>query len=165
MTTDQMNGMERNEGPDACDEILDLASRGVALALSARFRHRVEAHVERCRRCAAEIAFMQRVHRARPMPPAGLAHSVLARLEDEGVRMLDGWRSASMAAAAVLVLSMGVGLATQSLDSDGSGPAWNYAFVDGDVEWVSDDWLVAGAPYLEEVSEETLLALLSDEDF
>ncbi len=70
-----------------------------------------------------------------------------------------------MAAAAVLVLAMGMGLAMQAADPYSEASGWDLAVADGDIEWLADEWLVAGAPYLDGISDETLLALLSDEDF
>ncbi len=160
-----MNHQGSNDGADVCGEILDIASRGVARGLSASLRARVEAHTQHCLHCASDIRFMTRVHRARTAAPPGLRRAVLARLEAESDRIRGGWRSASMAAAAVLVLAMGMGLAMQAADPYSEASGWDLAVADGDIEWLADEWLVAGAPYLDGISDETLLALLSDEDF
>ncbi|TVP60248.1 MAG: zf-HC2 domain-containing protein [Gemmatimonadales bacterium] len=165
MMSETMNHQGSNDGSNVCGEILDIASRGAARGLSAPLRARVEAHTEHCRDCASDVRFMRKVHRARSAPPPGLARAVLARLEVESERIQGGWRSASLAAVAVLVLAMGMGLATQAVDSQPEAHGWELAVADGDLEWLADEWLVAGAPYLEGVSDETLLALLSEEDF
>src|SRR5690606_23304932 len=98
---------------------------------------------------------------ARPAAPDGFAERVAAalagtppeRAADPGRR--GRWRAWAGSAAAVLVLAFGARLAlddspeptTLGLDADPS-------------VWIADDGIVAGAPVLDELPEEQLLALL-----
>jgi hypothetical protein len=142
------------------------------------------AHLEGCLACADEARFLQSLDEARPEPPPALAARIVARaLSEEAVlgtdlpRRLDrvaasrfafrrpapglrGWTSPA-AAAAVLVLAVGIGLVSRgvSTPTEDGFLAYMEETADG---WWGADWFVAGAPYLEGVSDETLAILAAE---
>lgn len=160
-----MNHRDGEERLEACDEILDLASSALARPVAAPLGERIERHLGLCRSCASDVRFMQRLFRARPQPPSGLTGRVLDRVESGTRYLFEGWRSGSLAAAAVLLLALGAGLATQASNLESPASEWELAIDDESLGWASEDWLVAGAPHLAGVSDETLLALLNEEGY
>jgi hypothetical protein len=120
-------------------------------------------HLAICPPCADEAAFMARVARVRAEPPAGMVEAILARTGGRYPGF--GWWSSSVAAAAVLILALGAGLISQQLPSaDGPFPFETFLAQDLD-EWEGDDWYVAGAPVLEGLPDQMLLALLQEESW
>jgi anti-sigma factor RsiW len=160
-----MNGHDgTHEMREACGEILDLLSVDFSRSLSLAERERTERHVAECSACAEDFRFMAMVYGTRPQPPRSFAMEALAQYEAELSRRTSGWWSGSMAAAAVLLLAMGIGLASQASDPSGDFAGWTVAVEseEGMEDWAGDDWFIAGAPYLEGVSDETLLVLLTE---
>jgi hypothetical protein len=149
-----------------CDEILDLVSLRPTGALSPDAAARLDHHLEGCSACAREAAFAARVYEARPEPPPGLADAVLREAWGRRgrARPAPGWMSTSLAAAAVLVLSLGIGLATRTVGPGEGGLLLSSALETPAPEWGAEEWLVAGAPVLEGISDEALLLLLDEVD-
>lgn len=157
-----------------------LEGGGGALAADA-----LAAHLLTCPSCAADAEFLATLDAARPEPPEGLAARIVARvLTEEGgvVHLPDAehakvipfppatrrrgpagvrWWASTSAAAAVLVTALGVGLVsrgTTAPQEDGF-----LAYLEETAEgWWGSDWFVAGAPYLEGVSDETLAVLAAE---
>jgi hypothetical protein len=118
-------------------------------------------HLATCADCAREAAFMARLAGARPEPPSELLPAILARARRAPAP--SGWWSGSMAAAAVLVLSLGVGLISHQADPSPSfSPLDVLVMNEGLADWEDDEWYVAGAPVLEALPEQMLLALLQE---
>ncbi len=121
----------------------------------------VARHLAECLPCSRAAAFMARVAGARPQPPPGMVEAILSRAG--GRHPASGWWSSSVAAAAVLVLAMGAGLVSRQLPApDGPFPFETFLAQDPDA-WDEDDWYVAGAPVLEGLPDQMLLALLQEE--
>ncbi|TVP76982.1 MAG: hypothetical protein EA352_04550 [Gemmatimonadales bacterium] len=149
---------------EACGDMLALASLHPSGALRPEDARRVEGHVEVCPECRDALALMERVHQARPAPPMGLRDEIVAALVAESeVRRTPlarrGW-SALLAAAAVLALALSTGLLFQAADPFTGG--WDDLASGDPFHEPADDWYVAGVPLLDGVSEETLLALMTD---
>lgn len=164
----ERKGREGDGASLRCDEVLDRVSARVVLAEGSPGDPRIERHLSSCGECREAAAFMERLARVRPVPPRGLATRVLEQLERETRTIArGGWRRASLAAAAVLLLTFGTGLLSQQMGlTVGSERAtWELAFDENQLGWADEEWIVAGAPYLEGVSDETLLALLDEEGF
>ena len=122
----------------------------------------VAAHVDACAECAAEAAVIPALLAARPEAPPDLAPRVSAALRSEKPSVLRArrWPAWAASAAAVLVLAVGtyvVGI-RDAPDFSGLG---QIPTEEGSV-WISDDGIVAGAPVLDELSDDALLALLEE---
>ena len=119
-------------------------------------------HLATCVDCAREAAFIARLARARPEPPSELLTAIL--LTARRVPTHSGWWSGSVAAAAVLILSLGVGLISHQANPPRSfGPLDALVMNEGMADWEDDEWYVAGAPVLEALPEQMLLALLQED--
>ncbi len=144
----------------------------------------VEAHLATCHQCAAEAEVLQALRRGRPEPPEELA----VRIQDT-LRHAPGSSGAAprpptgdsrggggpapwwaplqrpgLAAAAVVVLALGTAVIWPQVRG---GPS--LTDLDLDLEtplmvevWTEDAGIVAGAPVLEELSDEQLLILLEE---
>lgn len=125
----------------------------------------VAAHVDACAECAAEAGLLRALLAARPEAPRDLAPRVSAALrDDEPVaprgRAVRRWPRWAASAAAVLVLAAGgywVGI-RDAPDFSGLGQI----ATEEASGWISDDGIVAGAPVLDELSDDALLALLEE---
>jgi anti-sigma factor RsiW len=162
-----------------CEEVLVLLPEHLGGALSPTDARAVELHLGGCEACAEERSFAGSLRRAMPHPPADLAARIVARalMDPEGIRR-DGalvgsisaaprrrlsWRViAPVSAAAMILLALGIGwnLGVQS-DENGS-LAWADAFDIPTESWGVEDWYVAGAPYLDGISDETLSLLMQE---
>ena len=125
----------------------------------------VARHVDACAECAAEAGLLRALLAARPEAPWDLAPRVSAALRDnEPVvlrpRRVRRWPAWAASAAAVLVLAAGaywVGI-RDAPDFSGLGqiPTEEAS------AWISDDGIAAGAPVLDELPDDALLALLEE---
>ena len=129
----------------------------------------VVAHVAVCADCSAQASVLGTLFAARPEAPAGLAERIAraARVQAHavpGAGTKRAWRRPAWAlsAAAVLVLAVGTTLflrAPQMLE---------VASVLGEVPleeshvWIADDGAVAGAPVLDDLSDEALATLIEE---
>ena len=148
--------------PTVCADLADRLPDWVAGRLPADQARQVAEHVGTCADCAAQAATVHAVLAARAPVPADLAARTLAALRNaEPIpgRWTRRWTSWAGSAAAVLVLAVGTfvlraGDTGEPLDP---GPV----AVDESV-WIADDGIVAGAPVLDELSEDALAALLEE---
>lgn len=161
MTNEHIGGRGPGGG---CGPFLELLSLEPSGALAPEKAERLGRHLKVCDACADEAAFVARVFRARPHAPPELAEALIREiLHDRAPRTVpSGWLSASLAAAAVLVVSLGIGVATQFVGPGEPAPAWVVAFEASDEAWAAEEWVVAGAPVLDGVSDESLLRLLAE---
>lgn len=168
------NGGPVNTGSDTCGPVRE---RLPLLHGPAAPPPEVAEHLALCAECAAEAAFIGRLREARPEPPSGLAARIVAHalldhaeavpgvtpLRPRGRRPVaeSGWWTSSAAAAALLVLALGVGVVTRGV---GSAPESGFlAFLEDSPDgWSGSEWFVAGAPFLEGVSDETLALLAAE---
>jgi anti-sigma factor RsiW len=120
-------------------------------------------HLSACAECAAEAELVTLLYEARSEPPEGLASRI------QGAARMSGFRGGAgarpwwgLAAAAVAALALGIGVVSER--GTGLGPEIPaYVAAAEDVGlWASDDGLIAGAPALENLSEEALLTLLEE---
>ncbi len=140
----------------------------------------IEEHLTHCDSCRDEALFLEQVLSARPEAPSGLATSVLARLEAPAVAMPPRVAPATVSAppppylpprryggwaasiAAILVLALGIGTFWLS-ESPTAGDLLFSAFLDdADESEDRDEWMVAGAPVLDALPDEVLLALVTE---
>ncbi len=185
MTTNGHNGMNENDqgSPDVsgCSEALDLLPLRAQNALEAREGRALQRHLSRCSDCAAEVAFLEEVVRARPEPPQGLKVAVLGRLrvDESGIteatpagwgalvsavrgsqRRVAGW---GLSVAAMVVLALGIGILWSdgpTTEADGLITSVLLAAQEDEAE----EWMVAGAPVLDGLPDEVLLSLMTEMD-
>ena len=162
-----MSGGEVSE--IGCEHVVDLLPDWVAGRLDGPRSDEIAAHVAACPACAAEADVVRRLHAARPVAPLDLALRITAAARAQKItgrgprrgmrRIAPAW---ALSAAAVLALAVGT---TVFIDGRGPGPTElaEQVAVDEDAGvWIADDAFVAGAPVLEELSDDDLAALLED---
>lgn len=162
-----------NEG-ESCETIREELSASLVTPVAERAQARIEGHLSGCAACRKEAAFLARVLRARPEPPEGFVHGTLdrayspadvgaGRSASPGVRSWFPGRTVGWAAAAVVAaVAIGVGLLSIGGEDPDPDPAWALALDPVPPTWYGDDWIVAGEPQLELLSDDVLLALLSE---
>jgi len=167
-----MSGDEVSE--NGCEHVVDLLPDWVAGRLDDPRSGDVAAHLVTCPACAAEADVVRRLHAARPAAPSDLARRITAAAHAQNIsgqnisgrgarrgvrRIAPVW---ALSAAAVLALAVGT---TVFIDRREPGPTElaEQVAVDEDAGvWIADDAFVAGAPVLEELSDDDLAALLED---
>lgn len=150
-------------GEGECARIRDLLPLAVAGRLSGDEATEVRRHLGGCDDCRSEKAFLLRVLEARTEAPGELSASVLERFAAAPTERRRG-RSPNwgLPAAAVVVLALGVGVLWER--SRPPETVWSLALDPVAEPWGQEEWMVAGTAVLDEVSEETLLALLEEMD-
>jgi predicted anti-sigma-YlaC factor YlaD len=119
----------------------------------------VSFHADGCDDCRAEAELVALLSTGRPNVPAGLADDLRAAVRYRRSSVARPWWGALAAGVAALALGIGVS------SGDGMGEVEIPAFAASTEEaelWLSDDGLIAGAPALEDLSDEALLTLLEE---
>lgn len=160
-----------------CDEVRALLPERETGGLAPSEAEAVDTHLGGCEACAGEAGVVSLLRGGRPAVPAGLAARIRAAVEadagataDGRARQASGPRDRStllfpwwgLAAAAVTAVALGVGLDVRS-----EGPMEVPAFAQEageDALWVSGDGEIAGAPSLEDLSDEALRTFLDELD-
>ena len=120
----------------------------------------LELHVSTCTACEAELGLAGVLFATRPVPPAGLSGRIqdAVRYDKRSVRR-PWW---GLTAAAVAALALGIGFAGDDPSfPDPIVPEYAYEMEEQGL-WLADDGLVAGAPSLEELTDEALAQLLEE---
>ena len=126
---------------------------------------RVEAHALTCADCAAELDTLRLLVESRPELSTPLADRIAGEVERGLARPAPGRRRVSrwaLAAAAGIVLALGT---PTLLERMGSGPTDFLSALDDEVlpaGWLSEASLIAGAPVLDDLSDEALARLLEE---
>lgn len=162
-----------------CGEVVDRLPDWSAGRLGAAEAEELAEHLAGCASCAAESALLGSLVATRPVPPPDLAARILAAARSDAGRAAARaptprrdrrWTPAwALSAAAVLALALG----TLTHRPKETAPAPPIATTLGEVPvedglavenavWISDDGVVAGAPVLNELSDENLVALLEE---
>ena len=143
----------------ACATVRELIPGFVGSRLGAADLHAVDTHVTECGECRAELELAQMILASRTPAPAGLAGRITrAVLADRRAPSRPWW---GLTAAAVAALALGIGMSSERGQTVVEVPGFAYEAEEGDV-WLSEDGLVAGAPMLDELSDEALVALLDE---
>jgi hypothetical protein len=147
-----------------CEDIIDRLPDWVAGRLDQASADAVAGHVGTCARCAGEVDLLRMLGETRPVVPADLATritgAVRARAGSVSVlrrrRLAPAW---ALSAAAVLVLAVGT---TVLIDAPAPSELGEVVVEDDAEAWIAEDAVVAGAPVLEELSDDDLAALLEE---
>jgi hypothetical protein len=122
----------------------------------------VESHTAACADCRAELEVVRLLYASRPDVPARL----IERLSESVARSAAASRPAhtwwGVSAAAIAALALGIGIMSEAApDATQAVPAFAREAEEGEI-WLSDDGLVAGAPALDDLTDEALQQLLDD---
>ncbi len=143
-----------------CETTRSLLPEWVRRELEASEAGLIDAHLATCDDCSAESQLVQVLFAGRAVPPSGLAHSVrehIASRTRRGRQQRPWW---GLAAAAVAAVALGIGVVAQA---DPTAVVPIYATESGSADaWMSDDGEIAGAPALDDLSEDELAALLDE---
>jgi len=121
---------------------------------------RLEKHLGECPACAAERDLARVLFTTRPAAPMGLVGRIQDAVRYDQRSVHRPWWG--LAAAAVAALALGLGFAGDAPSSaDPVVPEYAYE-VEEQGLWLADDGLVAGAPSLDDLSDEALSALLDE---
>lgn len=143
-----------------CETARELIPDFVGGRLPAAEASQVAAHLATCGDCRAEAELAGFLYAGRPEVPAALAARVRAAvLADRRPTRRPGW---GLAAAAVAVLALGIGVSSRNpADTRVSVPGYVAEGTATDA-WLSDDGMVAGAPALDGLSDDALRTLLDE---
>jgi hypothetical protein len=147
--------------PTRCAELADRLPDWAAARLPSAEAAEVGAHVATCADCAAQVTALRAVLAARPPVPADLAARIGAalRAEAEPARRPRHWAQWAGSAAAVLVLAVG----TFVLRPENATEPLELGTLTADESvWIADDGIVAGAPLLDDLSDDALATLLEE---
>ena len=146
-----------------CEAIRELIPDFVANRLSSAQLEGVEAHVHSCADCRAELELARLIFASRPhapdAPDALVERITRAAAADRQAPARTWW---GVSAAAIAARALGIGITS---DPTPPTPVEVPAFAaeTDEVEiWLSDDGLIAGAPALDDLSDEALQQLLDE---
>lgn len=144
----------------------------------------LQAHLSACGDCQEEEVFLRGILPACPQPPGDLVASVMSRLASPATsprpevdtsspsvaplvvsrpwlrRIRPGSWAASV--AALLVIGLGIGTLWNGDTAPGGDLLFSAFLEDDDGPRGADEWMVAGAPVLDALSDEVLFALVSE---
>ncbi len=148
-----MNGAE-------CGTARELIPDFVAGDLPADEVERVERHVRACAECRAELELVQVLLASRTSAPEGLLERITrAQLAERRAPARTWW---GVSAAAIAALALGIGITSDPTpETTVEVPGFAQEAEEGEI-WLSDDGLLAGAPALDDLSDEALLQLLDE---
>jgi hypothetical protein len=149
-------------GPVDCAWVRDRLALRDAGVMAGDDEARLEAHLATCEECRTQAEFVARLQEARPEPPALLVQSVLARHAQRQRRRRPAWSfgSLTLSAAAVAAAALGIGVLWHGAPSSSS--VWDLALDPDSPSWYGEEWLVAGGPMLEALSDDDLRTLLAE---
>jgi predicted anti-sigma-YlaC factor YlaD len=147
---------------NVCASVAERLPEWAAGILPAQERDRLEAHLEACGSCRAEAELVRLLREGRPRAPDGLAERIRAGIRYERNALSRPWWGVAAAAVATLAVGIGV-MSSRGGSTTVTVPA--YAATADTTEtsmWLSDDGLIAGAPALDELSDQALEQLLQE---
>jgi anti-sigma factor RsiW len=141
-----------------CGDVRELIPDLVAGRLPAAESARVRGHLTTCTDCRAELDLVRLLHATRAEVPAGL----LDRIAQASAARRPARTWWGISAAAIAALALGIGIVSDDASAPGAeAPAFVREAEEGEI-WVSDDGLVAGAPALDDLTDEALIQLLDE---
>ncbi len=153
-----------------CEELADRLPDWAAGRLAGPEAEATAAHVHGCADCAAQAALLRALVASRPTAPAGMSERIAVALREpsrSAPPAITGWRRPQwvVSAAAVLVLALGTVVFRQTAeptDVTAVSSALGDVVEEEPVAWTLDDGAVAGAPVLDDLSEEALATLIEE---
>lgn len=151
-----------------CQELADRLPDWAAGRLAEDEAARVAAHVDGCADCSAQASVLGALFVSRPQAPAGLGERITLAARAQARSMPRGerrpWRRPAWAlsAAAVLVLAVGTTLLRQPSQPTTTASVLGEVVLDESQVWIADDGMVAGAPVLDDLSDEALATLVEE---
>jgi predicted anti-sigma-YlaC factor YlaD len=142
-----------------CELVRDAIPDFVTGRLTAADSASVQSHLDGCDECRAEAELVGLLFAARPTVPAGLIESLETQARIRRPAATRPWWG--LAAAAVAAVALGIGVSSRSDLAVEAVPSY-VAEMQGLSPWVSDDGLIAGAPALDDLSDEALMTLLEE---
>lgn len=145
-----------------CETVREWIPDYVSGRFASRDETSVQAHLNTCDECAAEVDLARLIFGSRVEAPDGLASRVRDAVRRDRTHGSRPWWGIS--AAAVAALALGIGISSDDpAEIEISVPGYAYEIEAGDL-WLSDDGLIAGAPAFDALSDEALLQLLDEWD-
>jgi anti-sigma factor RsiW len=141
-----------------CGDVRELIPDLVAGRLPADQAARVQSHMATCADCRAELDLVRLLHATRADVPADL----LDRITRASIARRPARTWWGISAAAIAALALGIGIVSDDASAPGAEPSVFVREAEEGEIWLSDDGLVAGAPALDELSDEALLELLDE---
>jgi hypothetical protein len=168
--------------PEYCDQIRELLPEWILETLDPKLGREINGHLAMCPDCSREVEVLRRLLSARPTPPEGLAARIQARLKEEmAVGPVPGSTPASgevipllrrhhwtptwaLSAAAVVILSLGIGIVWNGAEIPEMGQSSSQAATEEPAPeaWLWDDGMVAGAPVYEGLTDDQLETLIEE---
>ena len=144
-----------------CGEIRELLPDYAADRLEPEAHARVDAHIATCDMCREELELVGMLYSTRVAPPAGLDERVVGALGRRRRVAHRPWWGLSAAAVAAVALGIGISSGPDGVTDPLQVQPIATEFEEGDF-WMSDDGMLAGAPSLEDLSDEALQQLLEE---
>lgn len=153
-----------------CADVVDRLPELAAGGLERRAAAALDEHLSGCAACAAEAEFVRGLRASRPAPPAELAARVSAALRAQPLapsraRVRSLRPTWALPAAAVLVLAIGVSVLNDRAAAPAALVGLGEVAVVEDADagvWIPEDGEVAGAPVLDDLTDEALATLLEE---
>ena len=150
-----------NDIETGCADVRELLPDYAAGRLEEAAAARIERHVGACDECREELDLVGMLLSTRVAPPVGLDDRIVSSIGRRRMVAHRPWWGLSAAAVAAVALGIGISSGpTGTTDPLQIEPVAT-EFEEGDF-WVSDDGLLAGAPALEDLSDEALEQLLEE---
>ncbi len=148
-----------------CDAVLETLADLAAERLPPEEARRAREHLGACPACRELYEAARWVYLSRPDAPEGFSRQVRDAVRTARARRAWWVPSWARVAAAVAVLALGLGWGIERRGGPGpeeaGAPEIAYG-LEHDEMWIADDGIIAGAPTLDELSDEMLEALLSE---
>ena len=148
-------------GHDECGSVREWLPDHAAGRLDQVRSARVDGHVASCEECREELDLIVLLRAGTPGAPEGLSDRVVQAVTSRRRPAHRPWWGLSAAAVAAIALGIGIASDQGGVPTAGSSEGFASEFEEGEF-WVSDDAMLAGAPTLEELTDEELAALLEE---
>lgn len=164
--------------PD-CERVVEVLPDWILGTLDPKLGMEMERHLGSCPDCTREEEVLRQILALRPTPPGDLADRIQARVREEMVLAAKAKEQAdvvplfrrprwaptwALSAAAVVLLSLGIGVIWNGEEAPEGGPDSTQVAAEEPIPeaWLWDDGMVAGAPVYDGLTDEQLEALIEE---